>query len=653
MQSLLPFGGTLYPVNPKSAEILGRTCYPDIAALPERVDLAVIVTPADGTPEIVQMCADAGIRAALICAGGFGEVGGDGARRQTQLGEIARDSGLRLLGPNTSGFVNPHHRLTASFVPAARAIAPGSIAIVAQSGGVHHALGFLAQNSGAGLSLGVGLGNAVDVGFDEVLSYVAEDAHTQVIALHIEGTNDGRRLHDAVANITPRKPVVALKVGRSNVDTFARSHTGVLTGNWALAREALTQAGAVVVEDTIELIDAARALASQRLQPRANAGVAVVTGQAGPGLLIHDLLGVHGVKIPELAEATRKKLMTILPGLTSVQNPVDTGRPDKTLGAVIETITEDQNVDAMLVYMLHEPDAVDPVAVFQAIRRGNRDVRMLFATGGPLEALASVYDRLGAQGIPAYDSPERGARAMRALVADARAAARLQVPQGTRTLPASTLPAGPLDEAAAKTLLERFGFRTPARRICVGRASAHDAFKDLVRATGRPVVAKVLNAAIAHKSEVGGVVVNITTEDELDRALDAFAALQQERYLLEEMASSGVELIVGGKRDASFGPTVLLGLGGIAAEGLADVALRLAPLSRPDALEMAEQLRGKAVLDGFRGLPKVDRHELAEILMSIGNLLVTYPEIQEIDVNPLRGTSAGLVALDALIVRAE
>lgn len=232
-----------------------------------------------------------------------------------------------MLGPNTSGFINPEAGVCASFVPGANEIEAGGIAIVAQSGGVNHALAFQAHNEGLGVRLAVGLGNAMDVAAADVLDHLAEDEGTRAIVLHVEGIPDGRRLFEAVGRATRRKPVVALKVGRSDVEAFAKSHTGALTGSWWLSRSALAQAGAVIVGDTIELLDAARALAASRLPPRPRPGVAVVSGQAGPALIIADALRTAGVELPGLKVDTVARVGELLPPLTYQRNPVDTGRP--------------------------------------------------------------------------------------------------------------------------------------------------------------------------------------------------------------------------------------------------------------------------------------------------------------------------------------
>jgi acetate---CoA ligase (ADP-forming) len=652
LRALAGFPGRLYPVNPAAGEILGRAVHPSIGAVPEPVDLAVLMVPAGAVPEVVEQCAAAGTRAAIVCAGGFAEAGPRGAELQARAVRAASAAGMRLLGPNTSGLVNPVDRVLASFVSTVDRIPPGRLAIVAQSGGVNLAVAMAAASEGLGVRLAVGLGNAADVGHAELLDYLAGDPQTGVIALHLEGAGDGRALVEAVERARAAKPVVALVLGEADVGDFARSHTGTLATSWRLTRAALRQAGAVVVDDTTELLDAARALGLARLAPAASPGVGVVTGQAGPGLLVTDRLRARGVRVPELAPETRARLGELLPPVTYQRNPVDTGRPDPRFGEVVAAVMDDPGIDAALVYALHEPGALDPADLLRPAA-ANPAVPLLLVTGGPRDEVDRLRETVEAGGVPLFTGPERGAAAMRALVADATASHRL-AGRGPRPGPRPAAGAGaplqgPLDEDQAKRVLEGVGLRAPRRRVCASREQARAA----AEALGPAVVVKVLDPAITHKTEAGGVHLGVRPGPRLEAALDAIdrlAAPAPAHYLVEELLPPGLDLIVGGVRDPSFGPAVLVGLGGVVAEALADTATRLAPLSEGDGHEMLDELAGRTLLDGFRGGPKVDRDALVAVLRSIGDLLVSHPEIAELDVNPLRATGGALVAADALLV---
>src|SRR5918999_3126825 len=285
MESLSVFPGEVFPINPRSAQVWGRPAFPTVADTPVPADLAVLVIPAAAVPTALEQCAAAGVRAAVVCSGGFAESGPAGAELEQRIGEIAARTGLRVLGPNTSGFINPLDRVTANFMPAVRELQPWSISVVAQSGGVNLALAFLLEAAGAGVRLAAGLGNAVDVGFVDVLDHLCGDPETAAIGVHVEGVADGRAFVEAIRRASAHKPVVALKVGRNDVGDFARSHTGAVTGSYRIARSALQQPGAVIVDSPGELVDALLALSQVRLSPQDGSGVAVVTGQAGPGLI--------------------------------------------------------------------------------------------------------------------------------------------------------------------------------------------------------------------------------------------------------------------------------------------------------------------------------------------------------------------------------
>lgn len=650
------------------------------------VDLAVLCVPAAATPGALAEAADAGVRAALVCAGGFGEVGAAGAAHERALAEVARRTGIRVLGPNTSGFFVPARGLVASFVPGAARVPAGEIAVVAASGGVNHALAF--DLAGVGVSLAVGIGGGLDVRATDVLDHLATDPDTAAVALHVETVPDGPRLLAAVRALAAVKPVVALVVGRADVGDFARSHTGALATSWRTTRAALHQAGAVLVDDERELVDAVTALAAVRLAPAADPGVGVVTAQAGPGLLLVDRLRADGVRVPELAEVTRARVGEVLPPLTYQRNPVDTGRPDSGFATVLRAVADDPGVDLLVGYALHEPDSVDLVAAAQDAGLPHAAPAVL-ATGGPVADVEQARARLHKIGVPLLTGPTAAANAVRALVADARAQHAGPPAPAPARRPEWTFD-GPVDEARAKELLAALGIQVPAGRACRDRSEARRALAEL----DGPVAVKLLDATVTHKTEIGGVHLNIRTEADLDTALDQLdAALtkhewstrgpggppvstlpartdifgagdadggrgaggyrNEPRYLVEAMAPPGVELVVGARRDPVFGPIVLLGLGGTTAEAFADVTIRVAPLAAEQAQRMPTELAGHALLTGWRGAPPLDHQELARILVTLGDVLTTIPEVTEIEINPLRVTGHGLVALDCVVTGKE
>lgn len=601
------------------------------------VDLAVLCVPAPAAAAAVADAARAGAGAALVCAGGFGEVGEAGAGYERELSEVVRRTGIRLLGPNTSGFVVPDRGLVASFVPSAAQVPAGGIAVVAASGGVNHALAFELANAGLGVSTAVGIGAGLDIGAADVLEHLAHDHATTAVALHLETVADGPRLLAAIRRLSTVKPVVALVVGRTDVGDFARSHTGALATSWRTTRAALRQAGAVLVDDERELVDALTALGTLRLPPADDPGVGVVTAQAGPGLLLVDRLHADGIRVPELSEDTRRRVGEVLPPMTFQRNPVDTGRPDAGFPEVLRAVSEDPGIDLLAGYALVEPDSVDLVAAVQEAGLPGRCPAVL-AVGGLDHEVGQIRAQLHKIGIPAVTTPVAAANAVRALVADAR---RGTAEPNQPNRPQWTI-RFPVDEASAKEFLAGLGIQVPVGRVCESRDDAVRALREL----GGPVAVKFLDASVTHKTEIGGVHLGVRTNAELDEAL---AAIGAPRVLVERMAPPGVELVVGARRDPVFGPIVLVGLGGTTAEALADVTIRVAPVSRTEAARMPEDLAGRALLGGWRGGPVLDATELADVVKALGDALVTMPELDEIEVNPLRVTDRGLVALDAVV----
>ena len=603
-------------------------------------DLVVSCIPAAVTADALREAAAVGARAALVCAGGFAEAGGGGLLHQQALAEVVRDTGIRVLGPNTSGFLAPHRQLAASFVPGTPDLESGPVAVVAASGGVNHALAFALDEAGVGLRLGVGLGNSLDVTQADVLNHLAEDDGVRAIALHVETAGEGRRLTDAVRRLIDRVPVVALVVGRSDVGDFARSHTGALATSWRVTRTALRQAGAVLVDDERDLVDAVTALGRIRLPAKVRPGVGLVTAQAGPGLLLTDDLRSHGIHVPPLVERTVKELRELLPVLTYLNNPVDTGRPSPVLTQVVERVSEDPGIDVTTVYGLLEPTAVDLPAALVAARTATPLVAVI---GGSVEEVRQARWELGEAGIPCAATPASGSAMVRALAEDAVARTRLEAvvsSSDARTLP----PAGRVDEHTAKGVLADLGIRTPVRRVCADPAAAHEALLEL----GGPVVVKILDAEILHKTEVGGVQVGIRTHEELDDALARMPA--SPALLVEQMAPAGPELIVGVRRDPVFGPVLALGAGGTAAEILGDVSLRLAPLSENEAHAMLDELATRRLFLGARGATPVDRARLTHVLLALASLAAD-DAVAECEINPLRVLPDGdVVALDAVLL---
>ncbi|GAB90805.1 acetate--CoA ligase family protein [Gordonia rhizosphera] len=636
---------SVYGINPRED---GAPFHPTLGAAVDvhgaPIDLAVLCIPAEATPAALTEAAGLGAGSALICSGGFAETGEPGAALQAQLAEISARTGIRVLGPNTSGFFRPDG-VIASFVPTVPEIRPGSVAVVAASGGMNHALSFLLSERGVGIGLGVGLGNSVDVSIVDVLRYAGDDPTISAIALHIENVDDGRALLAAVREVSTRKPVVAIVVGRSDVSAFAESHTGSLATSWRTSRALLAEAGAVIVDNDFELVDALTVLSQTRLAPGPDPAIGVVTAQAGPGLMILDELQTRKVAIPRLADETIRNLSKVLPPLTFQENPVDTGRPGPTFARVLSMTAADPQIDAVAVYSLAEPGAID---LGDAVRqsRVTETCPVVLGIGGPAGVVEGPVRNAESVGAPTLLSPTSLAVGVDALVRDARQ--RFYAADAPVAIPATTAGAvtDGLDEAAAKDLLDDLGIATPQRRVCRDREAAHRALTELTK----PIAVKILDATVLHKTDVGGVHLGVSTPGGLDAALDALDAIGAPAYLLETMAPPGVELILGARRDPAFGPILVAGLGGTAAEAIGDISIRSSRLTVAGGARMLDDLDCAPLLNGWRGGPTLDRAAFARVATTLIGFLEAHPEVEDIEINPLRLTTSGLIALDAVIV---
>ncbi|WP_418061260.1 acetate--CoA ligase family protein [Pimelobacter simplex] len=644
MQSLRGYGGAVVGINPAGS----RDMFPDLDAarrVHPALDLAVLCVPAPAVPDALRQCGASGVAAAVVCAGGFAEIGAAGQAVHDDLVAAVAETGVRLLGPNTSGFFRPGARLFASFVPGVGELGSGSVGIVAASGGVNHALAFQLDRIGAGVSTGVGLGAAIDVTAVDVLHHLADDPQTRAVALHLESVPDGPGLLAAVRRVVEVKPLVALVVGKNDISEFAQSHTGSLATAWSTTRALLREAGAVVVDSEIELVNAASALTAVRAAPRPRAGVGLVTGQAGPGLIIADELSTRGVDVPRVAPATKERLTELLPPLTFLDNPVDTGRPGPTFADVLATVGGDEGVDVLGVYSIVEPVASLPDALATAALT----IPVVVAVDGHGRAVEDVRAAAAGQ-VPVLVGPTALAQGLHAITADAHARSmRTPAPAqaaGPRLHDAAAWAGSAWSEARAKDLLDALGVRTPRRAVCADLAEARAAFEKL----GPSVAVKVLDPAVLHKSDIGGVHLGVASEADLDRAIAALERIGAPAFLVEEMAPGGVDLLLGARIDPVFGPIAVLGVGGVATELWDDTAICSLPAPPPVVRALPGQLRSEPLVDGYRGGPVLDRDELVRVVDALTEALLSDAGIQEIEINPLRVGTDGLVALDAVVV---
>jgi acetyltransferase len=653
VQNLLApgFTGEVYPVNPSGEAILGRDAVPRVEELPRGLDLALVSLPASAVLPAVRTLGARGCRICVILASGFGEIGREGRAVQDEIEAIARTTGMRIVGPNCMGVVNVPGRLNASYfwdVPRQ----PGGISFVSQSGAYGGLFFREVRDRSLGVAKFLSIGNQCDLGFAECLAWLADDPDTRVVGLFVEGLRDGRAFVAAARRLARAKPVVALKGGRADAGRRAAgSHTGSLAGAWEIYRAAFAAAGVVAVDETEELFDAIAALDAQAARPPRDRAVAILTISGGPSVVAADAAEAAGLRVPALPEARRAALRAHLPSFGADGNPIDMTPQMEPggFGPSVRLVLDAPEVSGAVAIDigLDRPEYADALAAAQ------------LATDKPVVACTvdtpEMDRRLRVAGIPLVPGPERAVRAYRALVR--RAELQRRSPGSSARQPVRALPAGleerlataggPLAHADARGLLQAYGVPFPRERVVAGAEEALSEGQEI----GYPLVVKTARPDVLHRTEAGGVILSVADSEALVRALRALEArLGAGPVLVQEEVPRGLELLVGGRRDPSFGPTVLVGLGGVLAELLRDVSIGLAPLALDDARAMIVEGRRAELVRGYRGAAAVDEGALAEILVGVGDLLVERPTIAELDLNPLIASRGRIVAVDALVL---
>jgi acetate---CoA ligase (ADP-forming) len=664
------YEGPIYPVNSHEEEILGYKVYSRVAAVPDPVDLAVISVPGPGVAAELEECGRRGIRGAIILSGGFRETGLEGAAREQVLGEIAARYGMRVLGPNCIGTIDAYTPLNTTFVvgmPGA-----GDIAFLSQSGAMAAAVMDWAVGSGVGFSRVVSLGNQIDVTSAEMLAEIGCDGRTRVVTGYMEGVTDGPAFLATAARVSRDRPIVFLKAGRGQSGARAvASHTGALAGDLAVYRAAFRRAGVLWANTMEELFDWGRALAWQPL-PHGNR-VAILTNAGGPAILAADALDEHGMVLAPLTPATKAFLRQRVFAAASVENPVDilAGAGPATYALCLDALISDDTVDAVVVLQAPQ-DWFKPVSLAEVIGEvansplGRRKPILSIIMG--LASTSEATQILHRRRIPNYAFPERvgstlGAMWWRKQWLDAAAAldpaeVRAAPPEDGAAVAARAVleqararPGWlPADQAAA--LLEAYHIATPGGGLAPDVASA----LALAERVGYPVALKLSAEGITHKSDLGGVALHIETPAQLRSAFAALLQRVQERapglavqgVTVQRMAQGVAELIVGVVRDPQFGPLVMAGLGGTAVELQRAVAFELAPLCAQQARDLLDRTPAGRLLAGFRGAPPADREAVVDVILRLARLACDWPEIQEVEINPLivRPAGGGAVAVD-------
>ncbi|MFY9532217.1 MAG: bifunctional acetate--CoA ligase family protein/GNAT family N-acetyltransferase [Candidatus Acidiferrales bacterium] len=665
------FRGKVYPINPKRSEIMGLRCYANIGAVPQKVDLAMVVTPAPSVPAIIGECVDAGVQSAVVISAGFKEMGSEGAELERQIQAKLRRGKMRLIGPNCLGIMNPARGLNATF--SHDAPKPGNVAFLSQSGALLTAILDWSLQEQIGYSAIVSTGSMLDVGWGDLMDYFGDDFNTQSILLYMESVGDARSFLSAAREVALRKPVIVIKAGRSEeASRAASSHTGALTGSNEVFDAALRRCGVLRVQSISDLFHMAEVLARQP-RPR-GPRLTILTNAGGPGVLATDALVANGGELTPLSNETIEALSTFLSPHWSHNNPIDIlgdSTPDDYARAVKIAIA-DPSSDGLLV-ILAPQGMTDPARVAERLKPYAKDHgKPVLASwmGGKL--VSQGIEILNQAGIPTFSYPDTAARAfdfmwrytynLRGIyetptTADAAgesAAARPQIEAILATARKSgrTL----LTEIESKQLLALYGIPTVETRLARDEAEA----VTLAREIGYPIVLKVHSETITHKTDVGGVKLNLSNDDSVRVAYRAIessvtekaGAAQFQGVTVQPMVRlDGYELILGSSIDPQFGPVILFGSGGQLVEVYRDRALALPPLNATLAHRLMEQTRIFAALKGVRGRAAVDLAALERVLVRFSQLVVDQSSsVKEIDINPLLASAESLLALDARVV---
>jgi len=653
------FRGELVPVNPNADEILGlKTLH-----TAKKVDLAVIVVPAKIVPAVLQESARVGVKAAIIISAGFRESGAQGAKLEAQIREISKKYGIRIIGPNCLGIMSTGANLNASF--ASEYPVKGGISLISQSGAICTSFLDWAANESLGFDKLVSVGNKVDVTEAELLGYIARDPSTRVVALYVEGIDNGREFMQVSKEVSRLKPVIALKAGRTDMGAkAASSHTGALAGSDAAYDAAFKQSGILRVNSIDEFFDAAKAFS--RCPIPKIPGVAIITNAGGPGVLASDASTECGVPLANFTTETIEALRNALPQESNIYNPIDIlgdAKPRRYV-ATLKIILADQNVGGVI--LLLTPQAMtEPEETADLINRLSLHTSKPIITsfiGG--KELNNAREKLKHGSAANFDSPETAVRAARNLIkfreiATSSEREPTQLRSGQNRAALLRLEAvrsegrTTLTEEEGKDVLRAYGMNTPRETVVTRRDKVIQAAREI----GYPIVMKVSSPDIAHKTDVGGVITGISNDRAAKNAFDQIYANINKRMpqariggvIIEEMVE-GEEVIVGVTCDPQFGPFITFGLGGLYVEVLKDVSHRLAPITVAEAKQMISEVKSYPILLGARGRKALDINAVADTIVRVSQISQDFEEIQEIEINPLMVQEDGCIAVDALVV---
>jgi acetate---CoA ligase (ADP-forming) len=676
------YGGRIYPVNPKERSILGFKCYKKVADIEDSVDIALVATPAATLPAVLEDCGQKGVKGAVILAGGFGEIGASGRKLEQEMVAVARKYNIRLIGPNTSGMINLHENLN---LVGLKDAPKGDIALLTQSGNMALTLITEAKiKSRKGFSYYVGVGNEADIKFHEYLEFFRQEPNTRAILMYVEGLHKGREFIQQAQKTTLEKPIILLKSGRTSTGKkSAGSHTGALAGISEVSRGAFKRAGIVVIENSDELFPVAETLSS--LPPLRNNTVAILADGGGHATIAADLLTDLGIRLPELSEKTQQNLKKILPRAASVPNPVDvaggTDADPSIFADCADIILKDPNIGGLLIVglfggygirfakslSLMEEDAAHRMGKLVKSRHKPIVLHSLYTSERP-----HALDLLRYYNIPVFDSLDVAVKCISALaeygdyLKSYHPKFTFELNWGAKAEPEGEAIIRAVREDGRQSLLE-----IEAKRLFALHgasvsgdllAKTADEAAKLAAKAGGDVVLKIVSPDILHKSDAGGVWTKLHTQKEVRRAFRQIIrnakqynpAADIRGVLVSPMAAEGVEIIIGTKYDDQFGPVIMYGLGGIMVEVLKDVSFRVIPLTSSGAKKMIEETKSYPILNGARGKPPLDKKSISKLLLLCSEMVVAYPDIQEMDLNPVIVHENGLTIVDArIILKAE
>ena len=656
----------IYPVNPREKEIEGLKCYPDIASLENKVDLAIISVPAAGAVKVAEQCGRAGVKSLVVVSAGFKEVGKEGLALEKELVRKCRDYGMRLLGPNCVGMMDTHVPINASFsegFPAA-----GNIAFISQSGAMLVAILDWSKSSGIGFSKIISLGNKADLTESDFIGDAADDPNTRVILCYIEDIADGKHFLKIAREASAKKPVIILKSGTSQAGAqAASSHTGALAGSNLAYDTAFRQSGIIRASTMADLFDLAVAFSSQPVP--GGSRVAVVTNAGGPGIVTTDSIENTGLTMSRFSKNTIESLRSGLPGESNIYNPVDVLGDAKTdrFRLAMNSVLADENVDSMVVLIC--PTAVTEAeetarSIVEAHR--SRPDKPVFAAMMGGESLAGGSGVLSAAGVPSYIFPETAVSVISGMTRYSRLRQTSEAPAAEKI---SGTDPGMVEEAFAKVREEGRLVLLGSESYLVARAygipaapvrlaASPDEAADIAGEMGYPLVLKVASPKILHKTDVGGVKIGIKNAEEVRKGFVEIMENVHRHFPktaihgieIQKMMPKGTELIIGMSRDLQFGPLMAFGLGGIYVNLLKDVAFRLAEgLTRQEVLAMISETKASTLLRGYRGEEPADIEAIIDIILRTAALVTDFPTIAEMDINPVFAYSKGASALDIKI----